>query len=60
MKTDFAFGSGIVSPNYNLAEAAAGLGAVWRSREVDFCIHPAKKTFNANIDSLLEILRKEN
>lgn len=52
-------GPGIVSPNYNLEEAAAGLGAVWRSREVDFCIHPAKKTFNANIDSLLEILRRE-
>ena len=32
---------------------------MWRSREVDFCIHPAKKTFNANIDSLLEILRRE-
>ena len=54
------FGSGIVSPNYNLEESAADLGAVWRSREVDFCIHPAKKTFNANIDSLLEILRKED
>ena len=53
------FGSGIVSPNYNLEEAAADFGVVWRSREVDFCIHPAKKTFNANIDSLLEILRKE-
>ena len=53
------FGSGIVSPNYNLKEAAADFGVVWRSREVDFCIHPAKKTFNANIDSLLEILRKE-
>ena len=53
-------GPGIVSPNYNLEEAAAGLGAVWRSREVDFCIHPAKKTFNANIDSLLEILRRQN
>ena len=32
---------------------------MWRSREVDFCVHPAKKTFNANIDSLLEILRNE-
>lgn len=53
------FGSGIVSPNYNLAEAAADLGAVWRTREVDFCIHPAKKTFHANIDSLLGILRRE-
>ena len=53
------FGPGIVSPNYNLEEAAAGLGAVWRSREVDFCIHPAKKTFNASIDSLLEVLRRE-
>ena len=53
------FGSGIVSPNYNLKEAAADFGVVWRSREVDFCIHPAKKTFNANIDSLLEILCKE-
>ena len=53
------FGSGIVSPDYNLEEAATGFGAVWRSREVDFCVHPAKKTFNANIDSLLEILRNE-
>ena len=53
------FGPGIVSPNYNLEEAAADFGAVWRSREVDFAIHPAKKTFNANIDSLLEILRTE-
>jgi len=54
------FGSGIVSSNHDQEKAAADLGRVWRSREVDFCIYPAKKTFNANIDSLLDILRKEH
>ena len=54
------FGTGILSPVHELAAAAAGLGDVWESLNVDFCIHPAKKTYNANIDALLHILRTEN
>jgi 2-methylcitrate dehydratase PrpD len=54
------FGSGILSPKHNLEAATAGLGDVWQSLNVDFCIHPAKKTYNANIDALLHILKTEN
>ena len=54
------YGSGVISPVHNLDAASAGLGQGWQSLSVDFCIHPAKKTFNANIDSLLHILRTEN
>ncbi|MFP6753767.1 MAG: MmgE/PrpD family protein, partial [Pirellulaceae bacterium] len=54
------FGSGIISPVHDLQAASQGLGETWHSLNVDFCIHPAKKTFNANIDSLLHILRTEN
>ena len=53
------FGSGILSPVHELDAAAAGLGEVWQSLNVDFCIHPAKKTYNANIDALLHILKTE-
>ena len=54
------FGSGIISPVHDVQEACKELGETWHSLNVDFCIHPAKKTFNANIDSLLHILRTEN
>ncbi|MEL0108174.1 MAG: MmgE/PrpD family protein [Rhodospirillaceae bacterium] len=54
------FGTGILSPNFDLEAAAAGLGEVWQSLNVDFCIHPAKKTYNANIDALLHILKMES
>ena len=54
------FGSGVISPMHDLDAAAAGLGRVWQSLSIDFCVHPAKKTFNANIDSLLHILSKED
>ena len=54
------FGSGIISPVHDVQAASQGLGETWHSLNVDFCIHPAKKTFNANIDSLLHILRTEN
>jgi len=54
------FGSGIISSVHDLQAASQGLGETWHSLNVDFCIHPAKKTFNANIGSLLHILRTEN
>ena len=54
------FGSGVISPVHDVDAAAAGLGRVWQSLSIDFCVHPAKKIFNANIDSLLHILSKED
>ncbi len=52
--------SGVISPVHQLDAAAEGLGQTWQSLCVDFCIYPAKKTYNSNIDSLLHILRTEN
>ena len=54
------FGSGILSPVHDLDAAVDGLGERWESLNVDFCIHPAKKTYNANIDALLDVLNSEN
>ena len=51
--------SGLISPVHDLDAAAEGLGRTWQSLNIDFCIYPAKKTFNANIDSLLHLIRTE-
>jgi 2-methylcitrate dehydratase PrpD len=52
------YGSGLLSPIYDVSAASADLGQRWETMNVDFAIYPAKKTAYPNIDALLS-LRQE-
>jgi len=52
------YGSGLLSPIYDLSAASADLGQRWETMNVDLAIYPAKKTAYSSIDALLA-LRQE-
>lgn len=53
------YGSGIVSPTYDLEAARHELGSHWETLDVDMAIYPAKKTYYPNLDAVLHIVRTE-
>lgn len=54
------YGSGTLSPVYELEAASRGLGETWETLNVDLAIYPAKKTYYPNLDAVLHIMRTEN
>jgi aconitate decarboxylase len=44
------YGSGILSPLYEIEQASAGLGKRWETLNVDMAIYPTKKTYYSNLD----------
>ena len=50
------YGSGILSPVYELEAASRNLGSTWETLNVDMAIYPAKKTYYPNLDAVLAIM----
>ncbi len=53
----WCFGSGAISPVYDLEAASRGLGKVWETLNVDMAIYPAKKTYYPNLDAVVDIMQ---
>lgn len=54
------YGSGILSPEYEIDLAHRELGSTWETLRVDMAVHPTKKTYMATLDALLDILHEQS
>ncbi|MCL5023656.1 MAG: MmgE/PrpD family protein [Nitrospirae bacterium] len=53
------YGTGIISPVYEMEAATRGLGEAWETLNTHLAIYPAKKIYYANLDALLHVLGTE-
>lgn len=54
------YGSGIISPVYELEAAKRRLGRTWETLNVDLAVYPTKKTYYPNLDAVLHIVKTNN